>query len=216
MDIFLKYYSVLLKASLTTAELFIIVALSGLLLGLALALVMLMFKEKFNRFLLAILTISFSCPILVLMHWAYFPLQTDWSVKLNPFWTGVLVLSLLNAAMMADVFYRDGKILKSDFENQRQIFNISYYVYLKKIFLPSLFVKSLPSLLLIQLSMLHATLFAGLIGAEELFRTALRINSVEINGTLIFTVMALLFIVLSVPFHVAANIARNKSKKVLN
>ena len=73
-----------------------------------------------------------------------------------------------------------------------------------KIQLPILFRQLLPSLMVLQVGMLHATLFASLISVEEVFRVAQRINSTIYKPVEIYTALALFFLVVCLPINLTA------------
>ncbi|XOV87597.1 MAG: hypothetical protein ACFHX7_22020 [Pseudomonadota bacterium] len=209
-----KYGHLLLDGALTTVFLFAIVSVSGLLLGLILGHVQ-HFSDRYTGAILqatGILVVS--CPIIVLLHWAYFPLQIDWQYKLGPFGTSAFVLSAVNTLMIADTVANGLGSLPKHLLARRRMFQIPLGMFFLRIWFPLLFIGTLHSVLLIQLNMLHMTLFAALIGAEELFRAALRINSMEISGTRVFSMMAIVFITVSAPVHFAAGFARRFAERI--
>lgn len=215
MDLIVKYWSVLVSGATTTLLLFSIISVIGVSLGVVLGHIQ-YFSSKVTRQAISIIGLLIvSCPILVLLHWAYFPLQVEWTYKLSPFWTSAVVLALLNAIMVMDVTYKGIESIPKSYLSLKTMYAIPDWIFLRSIWFPTLFVITLHSILLVELSMLHATLFAALIGAEELFRSVLRINSVEINGTAVFSVMAFAFIIVSLPVHLASNRARMTAKKIM-
>src|SRR5205823_5976573 len=70
-----------------------------------------------------------------------------------------------------------------------------------KIQLPLVLQQSLPGLLMLQINMLQATLFASLISVEEIFRVAQRINATVYRPVQIYTALALFFLLICLPLN---------------
>jgi len=73
-----------------------------------------------------------------------------------------------------------------------------------KIQLPILFRQLLPGLMILQVGMLHATLFASLISVEEIFRVSQRINSTIYRPVEIYTALAFFFLLVCLPINLLA------------
>jgi polar amino acid transport system permease protein len=56
----------------------------------------------------------------------------------------------------------------------------------------------------LQVGMLHATLFASLISVEEIFRVSQRINSTIYRPVEIYTALALFFLMVCLPINLLA------------
>ena len=70
--------------------------------------------------------------------------------------------------------------------------------------LPILFRQLLPTLLILQVGMLHASLFASLISVEEIFRVAQRINSTIYRPIELYTALAMFFLLVCLPINLLA------------
>jgi polar amino acid transport system permease protein len=143
-------------------------------------------------------------PALVFLFWMHYPLQTILGVVVDPFVTAAVTLSIINVVMVSDLCR--GAIL--DFPRQylwaAQVCGLSAGQTTLHIKLPILFRQVLPGLLLVQISMLQATLFASLISVDEIFRVAQRINSQLYRPVEIYTLLALFFVAVCVPLHLLA------------
>jgi ABC-type amino acid transport system permease subunit len=82
-----------------------------------------------------------------------------------------------------------------------------YFIFIE---IPLIIRQALPSILIVLVNVLHMTLFAGLISVDEMFRTALRINSIEYKPVEVFTILALFFILLSTPLLLLSILLRRK------
>lgn len=143
-------------------------------------------------------------PAMVFLFWMHYPLQTMMGIVVKPFITAAVTLSIINVVMVADLCR--GAIL--EFPRQytwaAQVCGLSAGETALHIKFPILFRQILPGLLLIQITMLQATLFASLISVDEIFRVAQRINSQLYRPVEIYTLLALFFIAVCVPLHLLA------------
>lgn len=143
-------------------------------------------------------------PALVFLFWMHYPLQSLLGVVIDPFLTAAVTLSIINVAMVADLCR--GAIL--EFPRQyvwaAQVCGLSPTDTALHVKLPILLRQILPGLLLIQISMLQATLFASFISVNEIFRVAQRINAALFRPVEIYTLLAVFFIAVCVPLHLLA------------
>lgn len=155
-------------------------------------------------------------PALVFLFWLHYPLQAMLNVVIDPFITAATALSILNIVMVAEICR--GAII--DFPHQyvmsAQVCGLSGRETTLKIKLPILFRQILPSLLIVQMTMMQATLFASLISVPEIFRVAQRINSLIYKPVEIYTLLALFFIAVGVPVHLFAHYLKNKYTRNLS
>jgi ABC-type amino acid transport system permease subunit len=140
-------------------------------------------------------------PILVFLFWLHYPLQSLLNIVVDPFYTAAAALSVVNVLLVADLI----RGVLNDFPTQyvmaAQVCGLSHRQTVLNIQLPIIFRQVLPSLLLIQVSMLQATLFASLISVDEIFRVAQRINSEVYRPVEIYTALAVLFLAVCLPLH---------------
>ncbi|HEX8163560.1 MAG TPA: ABC transporter permease subunit [Pyrinomonadaceae bacterium] len=140
-------------------------------------------------------------PILVFLFWLHYPAQSLLKIVVNPFYTAAAALSIINVLLVADLI----RGVLNDFPTQyimaARVCGLSHQQTVLNIQLPIIFRQVLPSLLLIQVSMLQATLFASLISVDEIFRVAQRINSEVYRPVEIYTALAVLFLAVCLPLH---------------
>lgn len=140
-------------------------------------------------------------PILVFLFWLHYPLQSVLGIVVNPFYTAATALSIVNILLVADLL----RGVLNDFPEQyvmaARVCGLSNRQTVLRIQLPIIFRQVIPGLLLIQVSMLQATLFASLISVDEIFRVAQRINSQVYRPVEIYTALAVLFLVVCLPLH---------------
>jgi len=140
-------------------------------------------------------------PILVLLFWLHYPVQSMLKVVINPFYTAAAALSLANIFGVAD--YMRGVL--NDFPEQyvttARICGLSRRQTVMRIQIPIVFRQVVPNLLVMQIVMLQATLFASLISVDEIFRVAQRINSQVYRPVEIYSALAVFFLLVCLPLH---------------
>jgi His/Glu/Gln/Arg/opine family amino acid ABC transporter permease subunit len=140
-------------------------------------------------------------PILVFLFWLHYPLQAYFRVVIDPFVTTVAALAIVNTLLVADAI----RGVLNDFPRQylaaAKVCGLNSQETFLKIQLPIIFRQVIPGLLTLQVTMLHATLFASLISVDEIFRIAQRINSQVYKPVEIYTALAVLFLIVCLPLH---------------
>ena len=209
-DIIVNYYQPLLSGLLVTFELFILVSVIGILVGTIIGI----FGAKYSNSM-GILVKIFSfliggIPMLVILFWFYYPLQTLTNISIDPFFTAVAVLSLIDIAIISELV----RSVLTDFPKQyvtvALMSGLSEKQIFQKIQLPMIFRQVLPSLLSSRVFILQSTLFASLISVQEIFRVAQNINAVIYKPIEIYTALAVFFILLLAPINYLAHILRNR------
>ena len=148
-------------------------------------------------------------PALVLLFWAYFPLQMILGVNIDPFWTAAGTLTLLNVISVADIIRNQLSDFPSQYRDAARVCGLTAVRTFFSIEFPLVLRQSIPALLLLQVTMLHLTLFASLISVEDVFRVAQRLNSTLYRPVEIYSAVALLFVAISLPLQLfAAHVQR--------
>jgi ABC-type amino acid transport system permease subunit len=155
-------------------------------------------------------------PVLVLLFWLHYPLQSVLGVVIDPFYTSAAALSLVNTVLVADLVTG---ILR-DFPNQyltaAQVCGLSSRDTIIHIQLPIALRQALPGLLLIEVSMLQATLFASLISVNEIFRVAQQINAQIYRPVEVYTALGVFFLAICLPINGLALWLRRKYTRDLS
>lgn len=140
-------------------------------------------------------------PILVFLFWLHYPLQSLLGVVIEPFYTAAAALTIINTFLVADLVRGVLRDFPTQYLQAARVCGLSPRQTVLWIQLPIVLRQVLPTLLLIQVSMLQATLFASLISVDEVFRVAQRINSEVYRPVQIYTALALLFLAICMPLH---------------
>lgn len=155
-------------------------------------------------------------PVLVLLFWLHYPLQALLHVVVDPFYTAVGALALVNTIAVADGV----RTVLDDFPRQYVLAALVCGMLARqtvlRIELPLIFRQLLPSLLVTQVTILQATLFASLISVDEIFRIAQRINSAIYQPVAIYSALALLFLAVCLPLHGLAGFLRRRYTRDLS
>lgn len=201
LDILSKYHAAFLDGLGTTFHLALIIWSAGVILGTVLGALGAKMKLAIglpSRFLSFVLS---GMPILVFLFWLHYPLQALLGLVIDPFITAALTLSIINLFAVADVI----RSVLSEFPRQyvtaAQVCGMTQWQTLRYIQLPIMLRQTVPVLLMIQVNMLQATLFASLISVNEIFRVAQQINSQIYKPVEIYTALGLLFLLICLPLN---------------
>ncbi len=140
-------------------------------------------------------------PILVFLFWLHYPLQAMLAVVVDPFVTAAVTLSIINVFAVADVIRGVLADFPSQYVTAGRVCGMAPLQILLYIQLPIVLRQTVPVLLMIQVNMLQATLFASLISVPEIFRVAQQINSQIYKPVEIYTALGVLFLVICLPMN---------------
>lgn len=145
-----------------------------------------------------------SIPVLVFLFWLHYPAQAIWNLVIDPFYTSALTFTVLNIFGVAELFRTQIIDFPRQYLVAAKVCGLPRKTIAIKIELPIILRQVLPSLLMLQVTMLHITLFASLISVDELFRAAQRINASIYKPVEIYTALALFFLAISLPLNALA------------
>jgi polar amino acid transport system permease protein len=140
-------------------------------------------------------------PILVLLFWLHYPLQAQLRLVINPFYTAVAALSIVNIFAVSDIVRNTLRDFPQQYIIAAKVCGLSPVDIALDIQLPIVLRQVLPGLLTLQVNMLQSTLFASLISVDEIFRVAQRINATIYKPVEIYTALALFFIAICLPIN---------------
>ncbi len=208
-DILENYYPAIVNGALVTLKLSISAWIVGLTVGFILGAGA--YYSKFLRVLLHITSfLALSVPLIVLLYWAHFPLQELLGIVVDPFITAAILLSILNALAVAEIWLGALNRYGQDYVLVARMSGLSGWQSLRFIHLPLAFRNALPMLVATQVAIMQLTLFSSLISVNELFRVAQRINSEVYKPIEIYSALGLVFLLLSGPLYFLAYKLRQK------
>ena len=210
------YHEAILSGLWMTLKLSLVIWSSGLVLGTLIGIASDKWKMgvgiplRFGSFVLS------GLPVLVLLFWLHYPLQSILGIVVDPFYTAAAALSLINVVLVADVV----KSTLRDFPNQyvvaAQVCGLSARDTVTLIQIPIVLRQMIPGLLMIQVTMLQATLFASLISVDEIFRTTQRINAIVYRPIEVYTALGLFFLAICLPLNGLALYLRQRYTRDLS
>ncbi len=200
-DILVKYYPAFFKGLSVTLQLCAIIWSCGLILGGALGVAASRFPKSVGIPARLISFLLGGIPLLVFLFWLHYPAQAMFHVVIDPFYTAAFTFSIVNLFGVADIV----RGALSDFPRQymtaAQVTGLTRSQTVFRIQLPLILRQIIPPLMLLQVTMLHITLFASLISVEEIFRVAQRINAQIYRPIEIYTALGLFFLAVSLPIN---------------
>ncbi len=215
-DILVNYHPAFLKGLYVTLQLAFIIWACGIVLGSALGLAGNRYKWSVGMPSRIISFLLSGIPILVFLFWLHYPAQAMFDLVIDPFYTAALTLSIVNIFAVSDLI----RGILQDFPKQyliaAKVTGLSRKQTIFSIQLPLILRQAIPSLLLLQVTMLHTTLFASLISVEEIFRVAQRINAQIYRPVEIYTALGLFFLAVSLPINGFAFWLKNRFTRNLS
>lgn len=149
-------------------------------------------------------------PTLVFLFWLHYPIQALFNVVIDPFLTATFCLSILNIFAVCDLVRNAVDEFPQQYLTAAKVCGLNARTTILHIQLPLMFRQVLPGLLILQIAMLHTTLFASLISVEEIFRVAQRINASIYKPVEIYTALGFFFIIVCLPVNILAVWLKNK------
>jgi His/Glu/Gln/Arg/opine family amino acid ABC transporter permease subunit len=140
-------------------------------------------------------------PVLVFLFWLHYPLQALLQIVVDPFWTAVAALSVINTLQVADAIRRALDDFPQQFVWAARVCGVTSRDIVSAIQLPMVIRGVLPTLIFQQVAMLQASLFASLISVDEIFRIAQRVNSELYRPVEIYSALALFFLCICLPLN---------------
>ncbi len=201
-QVLIQYHHLLLQGFLTTLKLLVCITLIGVPLGTLLGIIGGRYNSDVGKVIKACRFITKVIPVLVLLFWLHYPLQGLLGVVVNPFWTTIIALGIINMIATAHVTATELELLPKSYREAGTTLGMSKKQIIKHIELPLLLRRTLPQLLLNQAAMLEYTLFASLISVPELFRTAQTINAMIYKPVEIYSLLVIFFLSILAPLHV--------------
>lgn len=201
LDIIVKYRAGFASGLYVTLQLCVVIWSSGILLGSALGVagnrwkIWIGIPSRIGSFVLS------GIPILVFLFWLHYPLQAMLDIVINPFYTTVAAISIINIFAVSDMVRRVLNDFPSQYVAAAKVCGLSSLMTLRHIQLPIMIRQIIPGLLILQVNMLHLTLFASLISVEEIFRVSQRINASVYRPVEIYTALGIFFLMVCLPLN---------------
>lgn len=209
IEIVIKHRQGFLSGIAVTLKLCILVWSIGISLGSLTG----MLSSKWKVFNIFTKTFSFVLsvvPVLVFLFWLHYPAQYYFGIQINPFYTAVLLLAILNTFAVSEIVNVGINNLPKQYIEVARVCNINARRRFLKIEFPLIFRHILPSLLTTQVNMLQMTLFTSLISVEEIFRVSQRVISIEYKPVEIYSALGVFFLIICLPVNGLALFLKSK------
>jgi polar amino acid transport system permease protein len=212
-EIFSTYKVGFLQGLGVTLKLLLIVWSVGIFVGTIIGTLSAKYDKSFGIITKIISTLISGVPIIVLLYWLYYPMQQQFQIDIPAFNIASLAFSFVNVFMVADLVKNAIKDLPNQYLLAAKVSGLSEKTILTKIQIPLIFKQLLGPILLVQISMLHNSIFASLINVDEIFRQIQRINAIVYKPIELYTALAMFFIIITVPLTLTAYYLKRKYAK---
>ncbi len=216
LDIIITYFPAFMSGLRVTLSLCAIIWVVGIVGGTAMGVLAAKHPKDFGFPVRSAAFFLQSMPLLVLLFWLHYPAQAMFNVVIDPFWTAAFTFTIVNLFAVADLVRGAIVGFPKHYLTAAKVTGLDAKTTVLKIQLPLLFRELLPPLLVLQVVMLHTTLFASLISVEEIFRVAQRINAQIYKPVEIYTALGLFFVAVCVPITLTAAWLKKKYARDLS
>jgi His/Glu/Gln/Arg/opine family amino acid ABC transporter permease subunit len=213
LDIISSYWPAFLKGTTVTLAAAAAASLFGLASGIPIGWI----AGKPNRFLRGLLGSGkwflSVVPLLIIIMWVYYPLQSLTGIDMGPFWSTVVALAAVNLLIVGQVVCDARQTVPHELRIASEMYGGSFRHLLTRVEGPFVLRIALPTLVASQIVILHATLLGSFIGMDEILKTASHINSIVYRPIEIFTILAAIFALICLPLMLLASKLANTLKE---
>lgn len=209
-NIIITYREGLLAGLLVTLKLCLVIWSAGILIGTVLGYLGSKYRKAVGKFSASTSFILSGIPVLILLFWLHYPLQSILSISINPFYTAALALSIINIFAVADLVRTSLINFPEQYSLAAKVCGLTQRQTFIKIEFPIILRQIIPTILNLQVNMLQLTLFASFISVEEIFRVSQRINAIIYRPIEVYTALAIFFLIICLPLNGLAIWLKNK------
>ncbi|GAB5398970.1 MAG: hypothetical protein Aureis2KO_05550 [Aureisphaera sp.] len=208
--ILVEYKGDFLVGITVTLKMTILIWLIGIVFGILLGVLSSRYPKVIGIPTKALTFLLGGIPVLVFLYWLHYPAQTILGIQVDGFVTTVFTLATLNTFLVAEQVRNSVDGFPKEYIISAEVCGFSSLEIIKQIQIPLILRQILPSILLIQVVMMHSTLFGSLISVDEIFRIASRVNSEVYKPVEVYSTLAIFFLVISLPITGAAYFLKRK------
>jgi len=212
-EIFSTYKEGFLQGLGVTLRLCLMVWFIGIVVGTVFGILSAKYNKSFGLITKIVSTFISGVPVIVLLYWLYYPMQQQLQIDIPAFNIAVFAFSFVNVFIVADLVKNAIKDLPNQYLLSAKVSGLSERTILQKIQIPLIFKQLLGPVLLVQITMLHNSIFASLINVDEIFRQIQRINAMVYKPIELYTALAMFFIIITVPLTLIAYYLKRKYAK---
>jgi polar amino acid transport system permease protein len=148
--------------------------------------------------------ITEAIPILVLLFWLHYPVQTALGIVVDPFLTTAAMLTVLNSLAVFGILHRSICEVPKELIEVARVCGVARRRIFWSIKLPLALRSAAGPLTSAQVNVLQLSIFGSLISVGELFRTAQRVNAQIYKPIEVYTGVALFFLMVCLPLNLLA------------
>jgi polar amino acid transport system permease protein len=204
-------WPLMLEGLFTTLKLLVLSVLFSTLLGLAIAILRSLKNKTFDLFLKAYLELFRAVPLLVILMITYFGLPFL-NITLDPFSSGVLVLTLTNAAFISEVFRVGIASIHHTQTEASYALGLSFFQAMRLVLIPQAFRIVLPPLTNCWIGVLKDTAICSFIAIRELLKSAQIITIQRANPTPL-VISTGIFLSMLIPLTILTSYLERRYKK---
>lgn len=209
-SIIINYREGLFAGLLVTLKLCLVIWSAGIFIGTVLGYLGSKYRKAVGRFSASTSFILSGIPVLILLFWLHYPLQSILSISIDPFYTAALALSIINIFAVADLVRTSLINFPEQYSLAAKVCGLTQRQTFIKIEFPIILRQIIPTILNLQVNMLQLTLFASFISVEEIFRVSQRINAIIYRPIEVYTALAIFFLIICLPLNGLAIWLKNK------
>lgn len=193
-------YSEFLVGISKTLLLFSMSYFPGFLIGAFIAIVTFFYAKV--RSIFFVVSVFFSIvPLLAVLFWFHYPLQTTLGVVWSPLVTSIIVLSIYVIFNVVVILNDTFDTVHKKYNETVKVLGLSINHYILKVLGPISLFLAAPRLLTLAIVTIHATMFSSLIGVDELFRVTQRLNAEYLKPVELYSFMALGYLIICLPLY---------------
>ncbi|MBI1309293.1 MAG: ABC transporter permease subunit [Proteobacteria bacterium] len=196
-----EYREAFLKGLAVTLEMSAIIWSVGIVLGFTLGWLGATYRDSVGQVVRWTSFVLGGVPILVFLFWLHYPAQAMFNLVIDPFYTATFTFTVINVVAIAELVRGALMDFPQQYLTAAKVCGVPARQTFLRIQLPLLLRGVIPALLMLQIVMLHTTLFASLISVEEIFRIAQRINALIYKPVEIYTALGVFFLAVSLPVN---------------
>lgn len=216
VDIIFKYQSAYIEGFKNTLILSVYIWCIGISIGALFGALSVKYQNTFGVLLKVMLLTVSSVPAIVLLFWAHYPFQAAFKVTINPMYTSIIVLSIINIIGVASIVRSVIEEFPGQYVIAAEVLGVKKSLILIKIYYPLVLRGVMPGILILEVTMLQSTIFASLISVDELFRVTQRINSQIYQPISLYSILGVIYMILSMPIYILSNKMSKKYKAMLS
>lgn len=195
IEVLWKYREAFANGFLVTLQLLTLTCLLGTVIGLLLEWLCHYTNGVLRRIIDAVALGFSSIPALVILFWLYYPAQSLLGISVSPFGTALTALVVMNSFAVYRITSDAMHEFPKQYVSTARVCGMKPWTIIRYIQAPLLFRAAIPRWIDQQVVMLQTSVFASLISVKEIFRASQRINSVVYQPVVIYTSMALVFLI---------------------